>query len=326
LFLLLRFLHGFSTGTTPTGITAYVADIIPQHKRGQAMGTLGIFSAVGMGTAPFIGSEMTRIYGINSLFMSSAFLSFLAIAILFKLPETLPIIERKKFSFSLLKLTRSEIWYSKATFPAVICFLLTFISGVVLTLVPLITTQLGFKNKGIFFALYTFIALLMRLAFAKVSDQKGRIPVLFVSTLFLVASLSVLTLLAFLIPNNIINISIIQSFTLSLNELLFFISSILFGMGWGLNSPTLQAWTVDVSEPQHRGKGIATMFIGFEAGIGCGAIIAGYLYSHYNHHEFTDQFHQLGFIIPFAIGILLALLACFLMFTSFSQKIYKNKI
>jgi MFS family permease len=33
-FLVLRFLHGISTGFTPTGTSAYVADIIPFSKRG----------------------------------------------------------------------------------------------------------------------------------------------------------------------------------------------------------------------------------------------------------------------------------------------------
>ena len=36
-FLLLRLVHGFSTGFTPTGQTAYIADIIPAHRRGEAI-------------------------------------------------------------------------------------------------------------------------------------------------------------------------------------------------------------------------------------------------------------------------------------------------
>ena len=33
-FLLLRFIHGFSTGFTPTGTAAYVADVVPPGRRG----------------------------------------------------------------------------------------------------------------------------------------------------------------------------------------------------------------------------------------------------------------------------------------------------
>src|ERR1700754_2889815 len=36
-FLLLRLVHGFSTGFTPTGQSAYLSDIIPPDRRGEAM-------------------------------------------------------------------------------------------------------------------------------------------------------------------------------------------------------------------------------------------------------------------------------------------------
>jgi MFS family permease len=41
-FLLLRFIHGLSTGFTPTGNSAYAADIIPESRRGEAIGVLGL--------------------------------------------------------------------------------------------------------------------------------------------------------------------------------------------------------------------------------------------------------------------------------------------
>jgi MFS family permease len=40
-FFALRFFHGFSTGFKPTGTSAYVADVVPADRRGEAMGTLG---------------------------------------------------------------------------------------------------------------------------------------------------------------------------------------------------------------------------------------------------------------------------------------------
>ena len=41
-FLLLRLVHGFSTGFSPTAMTSYVADIVPAHRRGEAMGIIGV--------------------------------------------------------------------------------------------------------------------------------------------------------------------------------------------------------------------------------------------------------------------------------------------
>ena len=55
-FLFLRFIHGMSTGTKPTATAAYVADVIPEDRRGEAQGSLGIFTATGMSIGPAIGS------------------------------------------------------------------------------------------------------------------------------------------------------------------------------------------------------------------------------------------------------------------------------
>ena len=41
-FLLLRLVHGFSTGFKPTASTAYLADIVPANRRGEAVGILGV--------------------------------------------------------------------------------------------------------------------------------------------------------------------------------------------------------------------------------------------------------------------------------------------
>jgi MFS family permease len=51
-FLLLRLVHGFSTGFKPTGTSAYVADVVPADRRGEAMGWLGLSGTVGHGHCP----------------------------------------------------------------------------------------------------------------------------------------------------------------------------------------------------------------------------------------------------------------------------------
>ena len=61
-FLLLRLCHGFSTGFTPTAMTAYVADIVPVHRRGEAMGILGVSMNVGTSIGPPVGSQLVLSY------------------------------------------------------------------------------------------------------------------------------------------------------------------------------------------------------------------------------------------------------------------------
>ena len=51
-----------------------------------------------------------------------------------------------------------------------------------------------------------------------------------------------------------------------------------YGISTGIVSPALNAWTVDMSFPEHRGKAMATMYIALEAGIGLGALFSGWIY------------------------------------------------
>jgi predicted MFS family arabinose efflux permease len=70
---------------------------------------------------------------------------------------------------------------------------------------------------------------------------------------------------------------IMAGFAYSLTTLLA--AAIVFGIAQGMNSPTLSAWTIDLSIKEHRGRALSTMYIGLEIGIGLGAFISGAVYS-----------------------------------------------
>ena len=67
-FLLLRLLHGFSTGFKPTGTAAFVADIVPLARRGEAMGLLGVAGSLGMAAGPAIGGVLANQFSLSTMF------------------------------------------------------------------------------------------------------------------------------------------------------------------------------------------------------------------------------------------------------------------
>ena len=71
-FLTLRLLHGMSTGFRPTGTTAFLTDITPLKRRGEALGYLGVAGNAGMAGGPAIGSWLTVEYGYNACQMDGA--------------------------------------------------------------------------------------------------------------------------------------------------------------------------------------------------------------------------------------------------------------
>ncbi len=273
-FFLLRLIHGMSTGFKPTATSAYVGDIAPIHRRGEAMGILGLFGSLGMAAGPAIGSWVAISFGYNWMFYCSSAFAFLSILVVLKMPETLIIKER--FRWSLLKIKWHDVFEPRA-FPSAITMLLTTFSfGTILTLIPDLSKHLGLENKGIFFTIFTVSSLLVRIIAGKLSDIYGRVPVLMAGCLVYGVTMIVI----------------------GANQQLwvFYTGAFTFGIGAGLSTPTIFAWTIDLADQKFRGRALATMFIALEAGIGIGGVVAGYSYN--NNPD--------NFIISFTISGLLA--------------------
>jgi MFS family permease len=281
-FLFLRFLHGFSTGFKPTATAAYGADVVHESRRGEALGALSIGYTLGSSAGPMIGSYLVDFFSYNIMFYVSAGFALASVGILYNVKETLK--EPKPFKLKLLSINRNEIFEKTAWRPALITLLLCFSIGTVLTIAPDLSEHLGLHNKGLFFAFFTIASLLIRVVAAKVSDRYGRVPVLLVSSFVLVIALIVLAF--------------------SNSVFIMMVGSVIYGLSWGINSPALSAWTVDLCAPENRGKAIASMYIALEIGIGTGAIFSAWIY-HNNAHYFTHAFLLPGFFALIAFGLLI---------------------
>ena len=255
-FLFLRLIHGFSTGFKPTATSAYVADIIPKERWGEALGMHGLCFSTGMAIGPAIGSYISGTYSINVLFYSSSVFAMMSIIILMNMKETL--LNKQKLSLSSFKISKRDIIDIKVL-PAAIVTLLSYVGyGAILTLIPDWGGHLGLVNKGIFFMIFTIASLLIRFVAGKVSDKHGRLNVVIVGLVILCASLVIIGF--------------------SDSKMGLFTGAIVYGIASGILSPALNAWTIDLSDPDHRGKAVATMYIFLEAGIGLGALFAGWAY------------------------------------------------
>ena len=271
-FLSIRLLHGFSAGFKPTGTSAYVADIIPANRRGEALGILSMFGTIGMASAPIFGSWIFLTYDINTLFYISSVFSIGSVLILFGMKETLK--NKEPFKLALLKIGKADLYEPSVIPPSLIMVLTTFSFGTVITLSPDFSGFLGIQNKGLFFSFFTGSSLLVRFLGGKLSDHFGRILILRYSTLCLCISM------------------IIIGFATGATT--YFAGAFLFGIGYGLNSPTLFAWAIDLSPEKSIGRGISTLFIFLEVGIGVGSLISGSFYQ-----GFTTRFPWLFMISSF---------------------------
>ena len=280
-FLLLRLFHGFSTGFKPTASSAYLADIVPISRRGEAMGILGVSMNIGASIAPPFGSYLATAYSLEHMFYFSSALALVSILLLFGMKETLS--DKKKFKVSVLKLNRHDIIDKSALLPASIALVTYLGIGALLTIGPDQSSFLGVGNKGFFFTSFTLCSILSRLVAGRASDKYGRVKVLRVSMLLLSASLAF--------------------FALVDSPAMFLIAAGLLGFSLGTASPPVFAWVIDRCKDENRGKALATVYIALEISIGSGAVFSGWIYNN-DPANFGLTFILLAVITLFGVLVL----------------------
>ncbi|MEQ8424889.1 MAG: MFS transporter, partial [Cyclobacteriaceae bacterium] len=262
-FFLLRLVHGFSTGFTPTGQTAYLSDIVPARRRGEAMGFLGTAGTIGMAGGPALGGTITNQISLDAMFYCSSFFALSSILILVSIKETLP--TKKRFSRSMLRVNRSDLFEPRVLAPCLVMALCAFSFGTVYTVIPDFGEYVGIRNKGLLFTYFTLASLLVRFIGGKASDYYGRAQVLKISTL-------ILTTAMLIVGTAKTNISLILGVSV-------------YGLAHGITAPTLLAWASDLADDRYKGRAIASLYIFMEMGIGLGAFISGFIYG-----DNTDNF------------------------------------
>jgi len=256
-FLMLRLFHGMSTGFSPTGQTALLSDVVPASKRGEAMGIFGIAASLGMAGGPALGAEIARNFGLDAMFITSGILGVITILIFFPMKETMK--KPKRLKINMLRITMKDVYEPLVKGPAIIMVLYTFSFGAILTLIPDFSQSLGIGNKGLYFTVYFLSSLFSRVIVGKVSDKYGRVIIIKIGL--------TIVLIGLILTGN------------AENKFMFLVGAALYGFGGGVASPTVFAWTVDLSDQKFRGRGISTMFLSLEIGIGLGALASGWLFS-----------------------------------------------
>jgi MFS family permease len=273
IFFVLRFMHGLSAGFAPTGATALLTDMLPPGKKGAAMGLWGTFISLGIGVGQALGSYIFAHSNFDTLFMASAGFGVLALILLSPIKETLPV--QQAFHWRQLLIKWEDI-VEPSVKPAALIMLLTAISsGLIFVLTPDYSAYLGIANKGYFFGIYVLSTIGIRLVFSSLSDRIGRRE-----TMLIGCSLLVLSMILLGFSDDIWSYSL---------------AATIFGLATGISSPTLFAWTADLSLAHRRGTGAGTLFIALEIGILIGSGLTFLFYKNTIESARTCLFIAAGF-------------------------------
>jgi MFS family permease len=160
--------------------------------------------------------------------------------------------KRSKFTPKMLLIKWNDVFEPSVLPASLVMFLTAASSGIIFVITPDISNFLGIQNKGWFFGIYVISTILVRLLTGSLSDKIGRRKTLLIGNFFLMTSM--------------ISIGLADTITF------YTIAAIIFGFATGISSPTLFAWTADLSAFDRRGVGAGTMFIALECGIMLGSL------------------------------------------------------
>ena len=246
-FLLLRFLHGFSTGFAPTGYTFYAKGNF--KNRGKAISIQSAFYSAGMAVGPMFSSWIHTKFGMDYIFYSGAFLGLLAILMILPLKEKTTEVVRTN--------EKSNLWIDIQIWRQSLVMFWVFLGfGILLVSSSLRSISLGFQNNGIFFIFFTLSTILIRLII------KNRIDVLPLKQL--------------LIYGTILLIISSGLFSIWSHKIAFVLASIVYGAAMGLFIPSLNLWVLN-DNAGADGKALSTLYIFMELGIGLGSLLIGKL-------------------------------------------------
>jgi MFS family permease len=266
----LRILYGIAIGCFSTAAGAYLADVAPPTRRGEATSYWGLVSSLAMGVVPpfalglmsstalhpleeklvaFLpGLGMTATWPDNFilLFLTAASISFLACGLSRGMHEV-----RKPTP----TLGRRPLFAREALLPTAVnlCLYLTFTSYT--TFLPLYARTLGLGNAGYLYSTYALALLSTRVLSARVGDRYGRAAVIIPGL-----SAAILALLVF---------------AFAPNGAALFLGVGLYGLGTGLVQPGLNAFVIDHLTPERRGLGMSTFGQGTDLGMGLGGVLMG---------------------------------------------------
>ncbi len=270
LLFCLRVLYGAALGCFTTASGAYLADVAPPARRGEATSSWGLVSSLAMGIVPPFALGLMSSKGLHPveerlvqilpgltettswpdnfvlLFFTAAGFAFLSSALSCGMHEVHTPVPTT---------TKRPLYAREALLPTAVQFFmyLTFTSYT--TFLPLYARSLGMDNAGFLYSTYALALVSTRVFGARIGDRFGRSAVITPGLVCMVVALLV--------------------FACALSPIFLYVAVSFYGLGIGLAQPGLNAFTIDRLAPDRRGLGMSTFSQGLDLGMGLGGIVMG---------------------------------------------------
>lgn len=270
LVLVIRFIQGLGWGMANTASPTLASDIIPQKRFGEGMSWFTQGNAIASVLAPGVSLALYYSFGAQvSVIASACFFALAFICSRFvKTPEELDAQRTDNDRGETLQedtpvqqarpLFRLKTFFEqRSILPACIMFFVTACYGAMTSFVPVMSKFRGIEGVQWFFVLEALSVVASRPLMGKLVDKRGYRPTAVIGMAGMCLSM----------------------FTLSCasNFALLAIAAVFNGIGYATCYATFQTMAVAGIEKARRGSATATFYVGYDSGMGLGAICAGLL-------------------------------------------------
>lgn len=271
LVLVIRFIQGLGWGMANTASPTLASDIILQKRFGEGMSWFTQGNAIASVLAP--GVSLAIYYSVGAQVSVTVSACFFALAFVcsrfVKTPDELAAEKARVAGVGAVepadssepkpkaKLNLKTFFEQRSILPACIMFFVTACYGAMTSFVPVMSELRGIEGVQWFFVIEALAVVASRPFMGKLVDRRGYRPTALVGMAGM--CLSMFTL------------SLASSFPV------LAVAAIFNGVGYATCYATFQTMAVAGIEKERRGSATATFYVGYDGGMGLGAICAGLL-------------------------------------------------
>lgn len=267
LVLIVRFVQGLGWGMANTASPTLASDVIPKSRFAEGMGWFTQGNAIASVIAP--GVSLMLYYSIGaqaSVLVSAGFFVLAFICSRFVEGGTRADLEamrtREGANANVAKgphkpprINLKTFIETRSLLAAALMFFVTCCYGSVTSFVPVMTEFRGIEGVVLFFPVEAVTIMVVRPFFGKLIDRIGhRVPAI-VGLAGMAASMATLSL-ASEFPG-------------------LMLAAVFNGFGYAICYANFQSMAVAGIEAQRRGSATATFYVGYDGGMGLGAVVAG---------------------------------------------------
>ena len=249
-----RVVHGAAEAMLFSVLFTIAADVAPPSRRTEAIALFGVSGLLPMSLSGLMGDLILAHAGYAELFMATAVVAGLGGLCAWPLPDSRPAVEsdappRRSFLAAVMQRPLRPIWWMGLSFAIAISSYFTFLKTYI--------EHTGTGSMGLFYTVYSVVAIILRLGLGWLPDRVGPRRTLYPAILATTGGLMLLPVAS--------------------NNLEMAVSGMLCGMGHAFVFPILLAMVVERAAARERGVALSMFTALFDLGLLLGSPLLGAL-------------------------------------------------